>query len=282
MRNFLTAAFSALLFAVACPAGAAFHIAHISEVVTSLGGDSTIQFVEIEMAASSQTITTDSVLGAFDVTGDYLGDILVVPGNITNGGSGVTWLMATAEFAATTGLDPDFVFPAGLPTESGMVCWGAPGVVPPAPGSWSHLDPDQYVDCLAYGDYGGATAAGSGAPAFGSPDGHSLQRISDTGDNETDFACGDPAIPTNNGAESTDLVASEPCSISECGDGVVSPGESCDDGNTLDGDGCDAACMIEVPEPGAWLLLLTGALVLLGAHRLRTERAAAPRQSGPA
>ena len=30
-----------------------------------------------------------------------------------------------------------------------------------------------------------------------------------------------------------------------CGDGVVQPGEACDDGNTSDGDGCSAACEVE-------------------------------------
>ena len=30
-----------------------------------------------------------------------------------------------------------------------------------------------------------------------------------------------------------------------CGNGVVDPGEQCDDGNTADGDGCDAACLPE-------------------------------------
>ena len=87
--------------------------------------------------------------------------------------------------------------------------------------------------------------------------------------------------------ESLEFIALEqsfsiPGALGTCGDGVVDLGETCDDGNTTPGDGCDAACMTEVPEPGAWLLLLTGALVLLGAHRLRTERASAPRQSGSA
>ena len=31
-----------------------------------------------------------------------------------------------------------------------------------------------------------------------------------------------------------------------CGNGVLDPGEACDDGNTLDGDGCSATCGIEV------------------------------------
>jgi len=34
-----------------------------------------------------------------------------------------------------------------------------------------------------------------------------------------------------------------------CGNGVVDPGEECDDGNLLDGDGCSANCTVEPPDP---------------------------------
>ncbi|MFH1308623.1 MAG: DUF4215 domain-containing protein, partial [Patescibacteria group bacterium] len=34
-----------------------------------------------------------------------------------------------------------------------------------------------------------------------------------------------------------------------CGDSVVQPGESCDDGNKIDGDGCDSTCIIEEETP---------------------------------
>ncbi len=34
-----------------------------------------------------------------------------------------------------------------------------------------------------------------------------------------------------------------------CGDGVVGPGEECDDGNTVGGDGCSSACRKETPPP---------------------------------
>jgi cysteine-rich repeat protein len=36
-----------------------------------------------------------------------------------------------------------------------------------------------------------------------------------------------------------------PVDLSNCGDGIVDPGEACDDGNTLDGDGCDTTCDVE-------------------------------------
>ena len=39
------------------------------------------------------------------------------------------------------------------------------------------------------------------------------------------------------------LYNQEPTGV--CGDGVVQPGEACDDGNTSDGDGCSAACEVE-------------------------------------
>jgi len=38
-------------------------------------------------------------------------------------------------------------------------------------------------------------------------------------------------------------------SVSDCGNGVVEPGEECDDGNDDDGDGCDHACVVECPPP---------------------------------
>jgi cysteine-rich repeat protein len=41
-----------------------------------------------------------------------------------------------------------------------------------------------------------------------------------------------------------------------CGDGILDPGEECDDGNNIDGDGCDANCTVEDDgegcTPGYW------------------------------
>lgn len=44
--------------------------------------------------------------------------------------------------------------------------------------------------------------------------------------------------------------------VTACGDDVVSPGEACDDGNTVDGDGCSAQCVVEqLSAPGGRLAL---------------------------
>src|SRR5262249_18055521 len=34
-----------------------------------------------------------------------------------------------------------------------------------------------------------------------------------------------------------------------CGNGIVDPGETCDDGNTLDGDNCPSSCVIQTCSP---------------------------------
>jgi cysteine-rich repeat protein len=68
-----------------------------------------------------------------------------------------------------------------------------------------------------------------------------------------------------------------------CGDGVVDPGEQCDDGNTTSGDGCSKQCIDEptaggggcsaASEPGGLLLLLLAGLARAGGRRDRSRRA---------
>ena len=231
----------AVLAASPQPAAALFHIAVIDEVMTSYGGDDAAQFVEIKMEFAGQTQTENSVLAAFGADGSFLGDVLVVPDPIENGGDGLHWLMGTTAFETAAGIQVDFEFTAGLVTQSGMICWGGGGgVVPENPPDWDREDLTNYVDCVAYGAYTGPTHAHSGTPTPLSPDGHSLRRIGHTDDNAADFACADPADPTNNDAAAGSLAATTPCPA--CGDNHVDPGEECDDGNTVDGDGCSANC----------------------------------------
>ena len=41
------------------------------------------------------------------------------------------------------------------------------------------------------------------------------------------------------------LMMPNPASAEVCGDGIIDPGEECDDGNNMNGDGCTAACLID-------------------------------------
>ena len=170
---------------MAQPAQAIFHLAHISEVNANAGGDPGNQYVEIEMEFAFQTAVENTVLGAFDCSGNYLGDLLVVPDNIAQGGSGVRWIMATQN--GTGGIVPDFLIdidaPA-IPADCGQVCWGAPGELnpPPDPPDWSRTNLNNFVDCVSWGPYTGPTRTGSGSPSPFTPgDGtYSLERVNDT------------------------------------------------------------------------------------------------------
>jgi hypothetical protein len=178
-----------LLLALALvPAGmarAAFHLAHIAEVNARAGGNAAEQYVEIVMEFGSQTVTTNSVLAGWDCAGNpFPNDLLLVPGNIPTGGAGLRWIMATTD--PVGGITPDFVIPSpGIPTDCGQVCWGAPDDTffpPNDPNSWDHTNPNNFIDCVAYGPYTGPTRAGSGAPSALTPgDGtYSLVRVDDT------------------------------------------------------------------------------------------------------
>ena len=202
-----------VMLACATSAQAVFHVSDIDEVLTSYGGDPNVQFVEMRMLAPFQNGVANSVFAAFDSTGTYVGDILVVPGNVANGNTDDRWLIGTSAFQTATGLAPDFIMPTGvLPTGGGMVCYGGGGgLVPQNPPTWSRTTFTNYVDCVAYGTYSGSSNALIGTPTSLDGDGHSLQRIGSTHNNSADFSCADPATPTNNSGTSASMTATAPC-----------------------------------------------------------------------
>src|ERR1051325_7946878 len=81
---------------------AAFHFAEISEVMTSYGGNPAKQFAEIRTTSSGQMLTQTRVLAGFDAAGNYIADVLEVPGNLSNGAAGAHWIMATSSFIGAT------------------------------------------------------------------------------------------------------------------------------------------------------------------------------------
>jgi hypothetical protein len=203
---------------VSAPSNGLFHLAVIDEVVTSYNGDTTAQFIEVRMLGALQNFVANSVFAAFDSSGAYVGDILVVPSNVANAGAGVRWLVATSSFQTASGLTADFTMPAGvLPTGGGMVCFGGGGGVSPAPpGSWSRTTFSNYVDCVAYGTYAGPSNPLIGTATTVNGDGHSLRRQFQTNNNANDFVCDDVVGPTNNAGNVAVLPSTTPCSPAGC------------------------------------------------------------------
>ncbi len=197
-----------LALALAPPVQAAFHFAHIDEIMASYNGNDGVQFIEIEMQLG-QNLITNAVIAVFDADGNFVKDAIVFPSNVPNASSGDRFIVGTPSFATVSELTPDFTMAADLPTDGGMVCFGGGGGIfpDPDPNNWSRTALESYVDCLAYGSYSGPTKLGSGNPTPLLPVGHSLARVSNTDDTETDFDCGDPATPTNNAGTSGSLDA---------------------------------------------------------------------------
>jgi len=239
------------------PAEAAFHFAEIDEVmfgVTSEGAN--VQYVEIDMLATGQNITTNTHLSAWNANGTFFGILLIVPGNVPNQGTNVRWIMASTQFAAAAGITPDFTYPAATLPSTGMICWGAPGAVAPDPSTWDETNPLNYTDCVPYGGYAAANIRFGPATALGLGDGfRSLTRISHTNNTSADFALRCPTPQNNAGA----IGSFDPCSDSDTdSDGindindncpaVANPGQEDGDADFL-GDACEASFGTNVADP---------------------------------
>jgi hypothetical protein len=191
----------ALVLLSRTPAHAAFHFAVIDEFMSGCGADSTVQFVEMRLLSSGQTVVADTRLTAFSCDGSVTNVLRLVPNDITNGMTGARWVIGSSSFQAASGIAPDFVMSdedPGIFRDCGMICWGAPGMIPPAPASWDPTVPSNYVDCVAYGPYTGPLGPGAGAPASDIPNNGS-QSLTRAGGSAFDnnFALATPT-PTNN------------------------------------------------------------------------------------
>ena len=194
-----------LLLATATSGRAAFHHALIDELMSGAAGNPAIQFVEIRMIASGQISTNGSRLVAFSCDGTVVTTLLVVSGNIANGGVDRRWIMASpdgATFLAGAGISADFTWnPAvtgSIPTTCGQVCWGKPSAA-------GLGDPDNYRDCVAYGAYTGPLPTGAGPPT-GSTPGDGTMSLTRGGPDQFDnaFFLTCPS-PTNNADQQGDF-----------------------------------------------------------------------------
>lgn len=244
------------------------HDSVIDEVVTAVGGDTTRQYVEIRMLGPSENfVSLGTVLGAFDATGAYAGD-LVVPSTNVGGGTNRRWLAATAAFASGSGLAADFTFAAGvLPVESGMVCFGPLSM---------RTNPANAFDCVSYGAYCGVSPPGT--PVGFTPENHALQRTGDAMDANAAFSCTPSLTPQNNAN------ASAPATGDAC-----APGPTCGapvTTTTLAPGGTTTTTLPLVAGGGPAATDCFGAWRVLGAVRTPTVRctrrnAACDRGTGP-
>jgi hypothetical protein len=198
-----------LLLLAEVPARAASTQVFLSEVLGSWQGDDDVQFVELVIAANGATDVAGASLTFASDDGDRKSFQLAAA--VANGDAGRRILAATAQAAQVAGIVPDFVLPTGLlQPRTGRVCYQ----VPDGDGGTA------VVDCLAYGEFGGANGP-FGAALRAGPDNRSLERTQGTGVNRDDWVTRLRPTPANN-ADATVTFDTL------CGDGGVDAGEECD------------------------------------------------------
>src|SRR5439155_5072283 len=166
MSRFTVLVAAALLVLAPTRSSALYHLAHISEVMSGITGDPSVQYVEIRMDAGLQNLVGNTRLTVFDCTGTST-VLLTIPnpstpaGQVPNQGAGRHWIMGTSTLAGATSpsVTPDFTFSPGIPTSCGMVCWGGPAdpltFTSRDPSTWDASDSNNYIDCVPYGPYTG-------------------------------------------------------------------------------------------------------------------------------
>jgi hypothetical protein len=181
----------------------------IEEIMAGLGGDPTIQFVQLKMLAEGRScqgtagpVATfgtcpasgpGSELAFFDATGTLVAQF-PFPGNTPVGGTGRAILITTARYQALHGVPtPDFVMPPHLVPGTGKVCYRS------RPGTSFVVN-----QCLSYGTFTGDTEGfGNPAPALPTTGVVSLLRTSPVSDNAQSFVLHSPSIVDNGTATGT-------------------------------------------------------------------------------
>jgi len=94
--------------------------------------------------------------------------------------------------------------------------------------------------------------------------------------------CGDGVLDPGEGCDDGNTTGGDGCSAvcqpEVCGNGVLDPGETCDDGNTADGDGCPSTCQLDpagVPALGPWGVVGLASLLAAAGGRVARRRVSA-------
>ena len=130
MKTKLTSSFITLLavLSVQHVAQASFHEMQIQQVIGAADGDTTAQAIQLRMRAPGQQFVSQGKLVVVDAAGQNPVTILIVPSNVTNGATGDTVLIASANFPSHTvpTAVPDFTMTNLIPTSyfaAGSLMW---------------------------------------------------------------------------------------------------------------------------------------------------------------
>lgn len=191
----LLAALAAALLQGPQPAQATIHCMRIHAVMAGANGDTSIQYVELRLAAGLLTGATNSTkLLFFDASGNQTGAFTLgstfgfsnTPGSI---------LLGTAGLQAAAGVTPDFIIPANVIAPAGKIQFVH---------TTDCLLTGTIIDSVAYGSFTGTVDCGT-TPTVALPTAGTqaltLQNLMNTcSDNSTEYALQAAAPRTNGGA----------------------------------------------------------------------------------
>ena len=166
------------VFFASDPSGAANHLIQIDEVMAGAGGNADIQFVELKMTGSNQTLVGATRLRFFNGAGALTNEYTLT-NHVGNGALGASILIGTTQFQSASTAQPDFIMPSLVNLTDGKVCFPASG------------------DCVEYGNF---TGSANPAPALPITGNSSLKRVSNT---TNDFQLGIPAPRNNSNVQGT-------------------------------------------------------------------------------
>ena len=173
------------------PASGLQHLMVIQEVYPGSAATPGSELVELQMYASNQNLVAGRPVRFYSASGAQTASA-TFSGNVPNGQSQRSVLIATTAAASEFGVTPDLTIGAGLDPAGGAACW------------------DNF-DCVSWGGFSGSLPLPPGSPEAAVADGSSLCRSiargsaseleagDDTNDSGADFVPTPPA-PRNNSA----------------------------------------------------------------------------------
>lgn len=143
-------------------AQASFHLAKVSEVLTSNGGDATRQFIEVQDPAEPFPAEDGPYeLAVYSPAGVLIAKQPLAAATLESAAARRPMLISTPAFDAAAGTTGDFALTTALPTAAAQACFLAAG---------------SRVHCMSWGTIADPLSGSGGRTAGGAPtDGQSLQ-----------------------------------------------------------------------------------------------------------